>query len=209
MALTTSAKRKHEENQSRKSQRPTKNFKKQSHYDSSSSSSADEATQTPAIDLASSDSKPEDVEDDEIIDEAVSDEVFTEENPGFPSEDSPSPSSSASDSEASIDTSTTKANKSKRNDPTAFATSISSILASKLPTKSRSDPVLARSSSALEANTAIREAQLERKAKAQIRSEKKLALEKGRVKDVLLGVAVGEEGGGGSGGVGDEQEDGR
>ncbi|KAL8869295.1 MAG: hypothetical protein Q9174_004376, partial [Haloplaca sp. 1 TL-2023] len=60
MAIKTSTKRKHEENQSRKPQRPTKKFKKQRHYESSSFSSVDEATQTPAIDLASSDSDPED-----------------------------------------------------------------------------------------------------------------------------------------------------
>ncbi|KAI7285396.1 hypothetical protein KC345_g1742 [Hortaea werneckii] len=91
-----------------------------------------------------------------------------------------------SDSEASMTSSqaATRA-KRKRNDPDAFATSITKILGSKLSSNKRSDPVLSRSKSAADANKTLADERLEARAKAQIRSEKKAALEKGRVKDVL------------------------
>ena len=73
----------------------------------------------------------------------------------------------------------------KRNDPDAFATSISRILDTKLTTSKRQDPVLSRSKSAADANKSLSDAKLEQKARAQIRAEKKQALDKGRVKDVL------------------------
>lgn len=87
------------------------------------------------------------------------------------------------------DTSTTSSNaqrlKKKRNDPTAFATSISKILDTKLSTAKRSDPVLSRSRSAAEANKTLADSKLEQKARAQIRAEKREKAEKGHVKDVL------------------------
>ncbi|KAI7540010.1 hypothetical protein KC317_g17315, partial [Hortaea werneckii] len=91
-----------------------------------------------------------------------------------------------SDSEASMTSSqaATRA-KRKRTDPDAFATSITKILGSKLSSNKRSDPVLSRSKSAADANKTLADERLEARAKAQIRSEKKAALEKGRVKDVL------------------------
>ena len=49
----------------------------------------------------------------------------------------------------------------------------------------RADPVLARSATAAEANASISNTKLETKARHKLRSEKKEALEKGRVKDVL------------------------
>lgn len=76
--------------------------------------------------------------------------------------------------------------KSKRNDPDAFATSLSKILSTKLSTSKRSDPVLARSAAAHEASKAAVDTALEAKARKQIRDQKKRALEKGRVKDVLV-----------------------
>ncbi|KAI4242510.1 MAG: hypothetical protein LQ352_007225 [Teloschistes flavicans] len=219
MAPTTSKKRKLENDTKTKAQRPVKKFKKQAHYSSSSSSaSADEASEFPAVDLAdsASESDAQNMFNDDDFD---LDAESLEHTKSPPKSASPSPSPEASDSEASLSSasdvpsstnpkSTRKSSKSKRNDPTAFATSISSILSSKLPTAKRSDPVLARSASAQEANTAIREAQLEKRARAQIRAEKKRAAEKGRVKDVLLGVAVGEEDGVGKG-KNDEKEEGR
>jgi mitochondrial fusion and transport protein UGO1 len=75
--------------------------------------------------------------------------------------------------------------KKKRNDPDAFATSISKILGSKLSTAKRSEPILSRSKSAADANKTLADGKLEQKARAQIRAERKAALEKGRVKDVL------------------------
>ena len=79
----------------------------------------------------------------------------------------------------------TGANKKKRNDPDAFATSISKILGSKLTTNKRADPVLSRSKSAADANKTLADERLEAKARAQMRAEKKAALDRGRVKDVL------------------------
>lgn len=76
--------------------------------------------------------------------------------------------------------------KSKRNDPSAFATSLSKILSTKLSTSKRSDPVLARSAAAHEASKAAVDNALESKAKRQLKEQKRRALEKGRVKDILV-----------------------
>ncbi|KKF97323.1 Ribosomal RNA-processing protein 15 [Ceratocystis platani] len=75
--------------------------------------------------------------------------------------------------------------KSKRNDPTAFATSLSKILSTKLSTSKRADPMLSRSIDAQKASQAIVDSALESKVKRQLKEEKRAALEKGRVKDVL------------------------
>lgn len=79
--------------------------------------------------------------------------------------------------------------KSKRNDPTTFATSLSKILGTKLSTTRRADPVLARSADAREASRRVVDAGLEEKARRQMRLEKRAALERGRVKDVLIATA--------------------
>ncbi|KAF2192072.1 Rrp15p-domain-containing protein [Zopfia rhizophila CBS 207.26] len=73
----------------------------------------------------------------------------------------------------------------KRNDPEAFATSISKILGTKLTTSKRSEPILSRSKSAQETNKALSDHKLTLKAHRTLLAEKKAALEKGRVKDVL------------------------
>jgi len=75
--------------------------------------------------------------------------------------------------------------KRKRNDPEAFATSMSKILSSKLSNAKKGDPVLSRSAAALSASKEDTDQALERKAKSKMREERRLALEKGRVKDVL------------------------
>lgn len=79
-----------------------------------------------------------------------------------------------------------KKSKSKRNDPNAFATSLSKILSTKLATSKRADPVLARSAEAREASKAAVDSALEAKARKQMKEQRKTALEKGRVKDVLI-----------------------
>ncbi|SMQ53661.1 unnamed protein product [Zymoseptoria tritici ST99CH_3D7] len=95
-------------------------------------------------------------------------------------------SASGSDSETSATSSQPSTHsKKKRNDPTAFATSITKILSTKLSTAKRSDPVLSRSASAAEANRTLADQKLDALAKAQIRAEKRAIREKGRVKDVL------------------------
>jgi len=89
---------------------------------------------------------------------------------------------SLSPSEAST---TTPAKKRKRNDPTAFATSMSKILSSKLSTSKRADPVLSRSKEASTTTKDLADAKLEAKARHKLREEKRAALDKGRVRDVL------------------------
>ncbi|KAI0835201.1 Rrp15p-domain-containing protein [Hypoxylon sp. FL0890] len=86
------------------------------------------------------------------------------------------------------DRSTARKSKSKRNDPDAFATSMSKILSTKLSNTRRADPVLSRSA---EAHKAVQEAvdsALEAKARKHLREQKRLAQEKGRVRDVLVGA---------------------
>lgn len=110
-------------------------------------------------------------------------------------QDAPSTSESDLDASASdSDTSLTSSNltganngkvKKKRNDPTAFATSITRILDTKLTTSKRADPVLSRSATAQTANKTLSDQKLESAAKSQLRTEKRAKLEKGRVRDVL------------------------
>jgi hypothetical protein len=62
---------------------------------------------------------------------------------------------------------------------------MSKILGSKLSISKRSDPVLSRSTNAIQASKEITDLALEKKAKNKLKAEKREALEKGRVKDVL------------------------
>ena len=73
----------------------------------------------------------------------------------------------------------------KRNDPTAFATSISKILSAKLTSQQRNDPVLSRSKAASANAAQLTESRLEVKARKKLRDDKRAAKERGRVKDVL------------------------
>lgn len=89
--------------------------------------------------------------------------------------------------------------KSKRNDPEAFAVSISKMLSSKLPVSKRADPIVARSVESAAASKQVLDAALEAKARKRLREQKRLAMEKGRVRDVLmptttrtLNIATGE-----------------
>ncbi|KAI4241408.1 MAG: hypothetical protein L6R40_004584 [Gallowayella cf. fulva] len=218
MAPSILKKRKHDSITKPKPQRPFKKIKKQTHYSSSSSSaSADEApSDFPAIDLADSASEHNiDLSGAEDIPENNSTSITN------PQSNRPlsSTHSSASDSDSEASTSSShhsnpnhtplpKSHNSKRNDPLAFSTAISSILSSKLPTTKRADPVLARSSIALAANQEIKEAHVEKLARQSLRAEKKALMEKGRVKDVLLGtVNSGRvDGGKEGGGIGAEKE---
>ncbi|RYP76202.1 hypothetical protein DL769_003673 [Monosporascus sp. CRB-8-3] len=106
------------------------------------------------------------------------------------------------DSDADTTATSTARNKSKRNDPSAFATSISKILSTKLSSGRRADPVLARSADAHQAAREAVDSALEAKARKQLREQKRLASEKGRVRDVLTGGGWGSEGDkGGAGGT--------
>lgn len=79
--------------------------------------------------------------------------------------------------------------KRKRNDPKAFALSMNKILGSHLTTKSRSDPVLVRSKAKAQV---VDENKLEAKARRVLVAQRRLELEKGRVRDVLPRVDNGE-----------------
>ncbi|KUL84983.1 hypothetical protein ZTR_07901 [Talaromyces verruculosus] len=81
----------------------------------------------------------------------------------------------------------------KRHDPTAFSTSISKILSTKLPTSARADPVLSRSKAAAQASSELANERLEQRARSKLRAEKKKEQERGRVRDVL-GIERGEAG---------------
>jgi fusion and transport protein UGO1 len=94
--------------------------------------------------------------------------------------------SDVSDASSVSETSTVAARKvRKRNDPEAFATSISRILNTKLTTTKRSEPILARSKDAQTANRELADSKLTEKARRQVVAERKAAQDKGRVKDVL------------------------
>jgi mitochondrial fusion and transport protein UGO1 len=129
------------------------------------------------------DEEDDDDEDDEgddaeaIVNDQRSDEDDEDDDEDNADEETPS--------ETSIASSQASAAKRKRNDPAAFATSISKILDTKLSTSKRADPVLSRSKAASEANKAVTDSKLDAAARAQIRSERKQALQKGRTTDLL------------------------
>lgn len=137
------------------------------------------------VDESSADEDEDDDDDDadNLDDLDENDEPDLEATSSAEEDDSESEGGDDGTSQAS--SSHTLSQRKKRNDPTAFATSISKILETKLSTSKRSDPVLSRSKSALEASQTLADAKLEAKARAQIRAEKRAAAEKGRVKDVL------------------------
>lgn len=74
---------------------------------------------------------------------------------------------------------------SKRNDPSAFSTSISKILSTKLPSSARADPVLSRSRVAQQATDEFVNEKLDKQARAKMRAEKKEEMDRGRIRDVM------------------------
>lgn len=168
--------------------------------DSEDDDTKDTATNTalnarPAVDESDAD---EDMEDqDEPATGESSEGEDDDEDEGEDEDENDEPElDSDLESETSMSSSNAAAEKKKRNDPNAFATSMSKILDTKLSTAKRSDPVLSRSKSAADANKSLADSRLESKARAQIKTEKRALLEKGRVKDVLglenENVATGE-----------------
>ncbi|MCJ1321819.1 hypothetical protein MMC15_007164 [Xylographa vitiligo] len=194
MAPTFSKKRKLDDPPRNRTSRPKKKFRKQTDYASSSSPSADEFD---PVDLA--DSEPEADQESGVDKPTISPkkrESPTRTAPkaaddsSLPSHDSASnssnsePDNSGSDSESTHPTARPLP---KRKDPSVFSTSLSTILSTKLPASTRSDPVLARSATAKEAAYALAEGKLETKARKALRDEKKNLSDKGRVRDVVLG----------------------
>lgn len=188
MAGSYSKKRKVEDGMRGKS-RPTKKFKKQTDYYSESESEQEnggDAEDFKAVNLQDSEDEEAQAATAKLDDVSSEDEPQNDE-PAI-EEEITDASNSDSESDSNSDEDDENPNlirKRKRNDPEAFATSMSKILGSKLSTSKRSDPVLSRSVNALQANKEMADAALEKKARHKLRDDKRAALEKGRVKDVL------------------------
>ncbi|KAF2865704.1 Rrp15p-domain-containing protein [Massariosphaeria phaeospora] len=117
---------------------------------------------------------------DDALPDAMDSELDEDED------DSDGDSSDASDGSEMSETSTNNPRKvRKRNDPEAFATSMSRILNTKLTTQKRAEPILSRSRDAQFTHKALADQKLTQKANRQLLAEKRAAMEKGRVKDVL------------------------
>lgn len=192
--------------QEEKSSRPTKKQRQIEAYHSGSDSDdgAGDRDDFDAVNLLDSDE--EDIHDAELDDVSPSDEdagsdtnseADAEEGDSKPRERKTlrpqkeafakdAPDSEASSTDGDSDDEDHPRHKSKRNDPTAFATSLSKILSTKLSSSRRADPVLARSAEAQEASRKIVDSALETKAQRRMREAKRLAMEKGRVRDVLI-----------------------
>ncbi|KAK0510584.1 hypothetical protein JMJ35_007016 [Cladonia borealis] len=187
MAPPSLKKRKLEDNHSSN----PKKSRKQEYHSSPSASPSPGEDEFPVVNLADSD---EDAEPEAAPDSSPPPVERIRENQTSDSDSDSDTDSDTSNSQASNPNHTKiSRQKSKRNDPDAFASSISAILSSKLSTSKRNDPVLARSATAAEANASIANSKLESKARQKLRADKKEALEKGRVKDVL-GVESGDVG---------------
>ncbi|KAH7323851.1 Rrp15p-domain-containing protein [Rhexocercosporidium sp. MPI-PUGE-AT-0058] len=188
MAGQISKKRKVEEGMKGKVPRPKKKFKKQTDYDNQSSSEDEvaEAQDFPAVNLQDSDEEELDTTD---LITAEDSEPELDDEPEIADDEDEVTDASNSDSESGSDDEENDnpnlIRKRKRNDPEAFATSMSKILGSKLSTSKRSDPVLSRSVDAIQASKEITDLALEKAARHKMRVEKREAMDKGRVKDVL------------------------
>ncbi|CAL3970265.1 hypothetical protein PZA11_006518 [Diplocarpon coronariae] len=185
MAGSVSKKRKVEDGIQGKVSRIHKKFKKQTDYDNQSSSEDEpEAQAFPAVNLQDSD---EGLDTADLIAADDSEVELGNDEPdlgeGELTDASNSDSESGSGDEENDNPNLIR--KRKRNDPEAFATSMSKILGSKLSTSKRSDPVLSRSLDANQASKEITDLALEKAARHKLRVEKREAMDKGRVKDVL------------------------
>ncbi|KAL4974405.1 Rrp15p-domain-containing protein [Aspergillus desertorum] len=207
MPLTTSQKkRKVLEGFQGKTGRPNKKFRKQREYHSSSEEvDDDEPADFKAVDLADSDEESEEVVRKQPKQVKSKESRKSESNEDSLSDEDKESASNA-DSDADDDTDDDaqsddsrppgaigKRAVPKRNDPTAFSTSISKILATKLPASARADPVLSRSKTVAQITTKIAEEKLDNAARAKLRAEKKEELDRGRVRDVR-GISTGQAG---------------
>lgn len=180
-----SKKRKVEKGMKGEIPRPVKKIKKQSHYHSSSSDddAAANGDEFAPVDLQDSDEEPPHVNSSSVLTGANGTSV--DQSSGSDTDDDASNSQATDASSGSESSHLRSSKKRKRNDPDAFATSMTKILGSKLSTSKRADPVLARSKTALAASHELSNSRLEAKAKHKLREEKKAQLDKGRVRDVL------------------------
>ncbi|KAK8110720.1 Rrp15p-domain-containing protein [Apiospora kogelbergensis] len=211
MAGPNAKKRSHQEYSLKgrmKAQRPLGKYKKQKHYHSDSDEDDEKPTEPnksfKPVDLMDSEDDLDNAvrrpkqrspkakktkqaeEHDKDSEESDSEDEELEENDEFDIDLEDDSDAEDNDDDDDDTLSTNKKPKSKRNDPGAFATSLSKILSTKLPTTRRADPVLSRSVDAHKASQAITDSVLEGKAKKQLRVQKLAALEKGRVRNVLV-----------------------
>ncbi|TVY54346.1 hypothetical protein LSUE1_G009573, partial [Lachnellula suecica] len=181
-----SKKRKVEDGMKGKTSRPVKKFKKQTDYNSDSTADSEPEEDFKAVNLQDSDDGGLDTTDlitgvaSDADDEPAIDAAEVEEE-----EVTDASNSDSEDDESDANSNPNLIRKRKRNDPEAFATSMSKILGSKLSTSKRDDPVLSRSVAAIEASKEMTDLALEKKARHKMKEDRKAALEKGRVKDVL------------------------
>lgn len=164
--------------------------KRASAYHSSSSEEEEEDTQVDVTEDFVDEDGSEHSGDDNIVISSLADvtaegDASNDEENLSDNDDSSVADDSASLGDSDAATSTGGKPKRNRNDPTRLATSISTILGSKLTTTQRADPILARSAQASKASKELSESRLEAKARRKLRDEKKQASEKGRIKDVL------------------------
>ncbi|GAM83961.1 hypothetical protein ANO11243_019510 [Dothideomycetidae sp. 11243] len=193
----------------------TKRFKKQKNYHSSSDSDEDDEDDAPDFAPIAMDESDDDIETTAIAPVSTSDTAVgtikqsedagsaadSDDNDEDVSKEDDEPEldddieiddeslgevdSDLGDASNSDEDSQVGNKKRKRNDPSAFATSMSKILSSKLTVSKRADPVLARSAAASTAQKEMTESRLETKAKQKLRADRIAALERGRIKDVL------------------------
>lgn len=208
-------KRKVQEGMQGKVARPSKKSRKQREYHSSSEDDDDddEPTDFKAVSLADSDEeenvkakkqpsqkntkslgqgqkKKEEEKKAAAEEDDDDDSIHSDDGDGDASEDA---SGSDASSDEGNDGETSSRTVPKRNDPSAFSTSISKILSTKLPTSARADPVLSRSKGASQTTTDFADEKLDRQARAKLRAEKKEELDRGRIRDVM-GIERGQAG---------------
>lgn len=171
-----------------------KKRRRQRFYRSDSESDAEPAQDFPAVDLDSED----DITNAKVDDGAATDSDASSAPPSpargtvalkkkTPKQDAEGDGSDSPDDDSDdldADSGDDK-KRSKRNDPSAFANSLSKILSTKLSTAKRSDPVLSRSTDAQSAARAAADSVLDVKARRHLKDQKMKALERGRVRNVV------------------------
>ncbi|KAI9722924.1 MAG: hypothetical protein M1812_001372 [Candelaria pacifica] len=187
MAPSSIKKRKIEDATKGRVTKPAKKIRKQRHYDSDTEEDrgADGVANGKAHSTGANSLEVIEKTDDSA-DGGVQ-VASSEDSEDFADEDgsSASEATDASGPDSDSDTSKARSKKRKRNDPEAFATSMSKILGSKLTTTKRADPVLSRSKTAAAASQELSNSRLEAKARHKLREDKKSELDRGRVRDVL------------------------
>ncbi|RVX71381.1 hypothetical protein B0A52_04955 [Exophiala mesophila] len=208
MAPMSQKKRKLEAGMRGKTDRPKKRFRKQREYHSSSEDSDGSEQGFAAVNLNDSDDdkppqpvekatasrkttkKPQPATKKAARKESKTAEDSEQSSVSGQEEDSDGEADSEDDGQTNL---SSKGNTSKRNNPSAFSTSIAKILSTKLSQSARQDPVLSRSREAVATSHELANERLERKARAKLRAEKKEELDRGRIKDIL-GLQSGQAG---------------